>query len=166
MVDEFVVDSLAAVQRFFGISRTAAKEWKNTGMPIREDGRYDLKAVYQWWLAGEKYRYAVAARDAESDDDLEHAKLQIEVDHKRLKYQRELGELVGRDAAKSAVVQLFHRVRARLQAAPEELTTSLPQEIRTTVIEDAKHRVALILREMDLWSFEREVEDDTAAQAE
>jgi phage terminase Nu1 subunit (DNA packaging protein) len=157
--DEFVVDTLTAVQRFFSISRTAAKEWKNTGMPVREDGRYDLKAIHDWWLASEKYQYAVSAGQLKSEDDLKRAKLQIEVDHNELKYLRARGELVNRDAAKAAISQLFHRVRSRLSAAPEELASSLPADVRTGYIEDAKHRVALILREMQLWSFEKEVEE-------
>ena len=157
--DEFVVETLTAVQRFFGVSRTSTKEWKNSGMPVRSDGRYDLKEVFDWWLASERYTYAVTAGASQSSDDLEHAKLAIEVDHKRLKYLRELNELVDRGAAKAAVAQMFHRVRARLLAAPEELASSLPAEIRSGYIEDAKHRVSLVLREMEMWSFEKEVEE-------
>jgi hypothetical protein len=159
--DEFVYDTLTAVQRFFSVSRTATKEWKNADMPVREDGRYDLKAIFDWWLAGEKYQYAVTAgASRRSPDDLETAKLEIEVDHKRLKYQRELGDLVQREAAKAAVAQMFHRVRARLMAAPEELASSLPADTRSGYIADAKHRISLILREMELWSFEKEVEEE------
>lgn len=162
--DEFVVDTLTAVQRFFAISRTAAKEWKNTGMPVREDGRYDLKAIFEWWLASEKFRYAVTALEKSSEEDLERAKLQVEVDHKRLRYARELGELVLRESAKAAVSQMFHRVRSRLLAAPEELASSLPADIRAGYIADAKHKVSLILREMELWSFDKEVENAAESQ--
>jgi hypothetical protein len=160
--DEFVYDKLVTIQRFFGISRTASKDWKNSGMPVRSDGRYDLKEIFDWWKTTEKFAYAMGSHEPggrANGEDLETQKLAIEVDHRRLKYLRELNELVDRDAAKAAISQMFHRVRARLLAAPEELASSLPSDMRAAYIEDAKHRVSLILREMELWSFEKEVEE-------
>ena len=56
------------------------------------------------------------------------------------------GKLVDRDAAKAAVKSEIHRARARILAIPEELGTSLPSELRSDFVADAKRKVEQILK--------------------
>lgn len=151
--DEFVVRTMTSVARFFEVARPTLKDWRNRGMPVREDSRYDLREIFRWWKADKLPRIQHNQPKANTDN-LEQQKLEIEVAHKRLKLQIDAGELVQRELAHAMVENMFHRVRTRLEAIPEELSSSLPPEIRATYIEDAKQKVRLVLREMENWSLE------------
>jgi phage terminase Nu1 subunit (DNA packaging protein) len=154
--DEFVVPTLAGVQRFFNCSHQTSKEWRNQGMPVRDDGKYDLKAIFDWWLSKGKWRHTSHGKEAiaKARAPLEEQKLEVEVDHKRLKLARDKGELVERELAHATVEEMFHRVRTRLEAIPEELAASMPPEIRAAMVDDARSKIRLILRQMEHWSIE------------
>jgi len=154
--DEFHVSTLGSVQRFFGISRPTVKEWKNQGMPSAH-GSYDLREIFKWWLSSGKFRHAAAAVMQKKGSSLDDEKLAIEIELKRLKLQREAGELVSRVAALATVESMFHRIRARLEAIPDELGASLPVNTRAVFIDDTKTKIRLILREMENWSMDRSV---------
>ena len=153
--DEVVVSTLTAVQRFFDKSETTVHAWKNQGMPVREDGRYSLKDIYDWYRSSGKMA-RVEGAELPADAALQKQKLEIDIASRRLKYNRELGALVDREAAKAAVTQLFHKVRTRLLAAPEELGSALPPDIRATYTADARHKIDLILKEMENWGNEKQ----------
>lgn len=151
---EFVLPTLASVQRFFGISSATSKEWRRQGMPVDGRGRYNLRDIFHWWLeSGKADRWAAKRSKNVSLDD---EKLAIDIEIKRLKLQREAGELVERLAAYACLEQMFHRVRTRLEAIPEEIGSSFPPETRATVIDDVKSKIRLILREMEHWALEEE----------
>ncbi|MHB8953342.1 MAG: hypothetical protein ACYC4U_10270 [Pirellulaceae bacterium] len=142
--------TLSDVARLFGVSGNTAKEWKNVrGMPVEPDGSFDLVAIHAWW----RDRQAPKEKPAETTKiDLEKRKLSVECERRELALEEARGKLVNRDLMKAAVREMFHRVRARLQAAPEELGSGLPAEIRPGYIEEAKHRVRLILQELNSWA--------------
>jgi phage terminase Nu1 subunit (DNA packaging protein) len=151
--DEFVVNTLTAVARFFSVARPTVTEWRNSGMPVRDDGRYDLSMIFHWWKDSEKGT-RTKGTSSKPPASLETQKLEIEIAHKRLKLQMDAGELVNRELAYSTIESMFHRVRTRLEAIPEELSSSLPPDIRATYIEDSKQKIRLVLREMENWAID------------
>ena len=151
--NEFCVSTLTAVQRFYGVSWPTIKEWRNQGMPVRDDRLYDLREIFRWWIDSEKFKRTTGC-SIQPGNSLEEEKLRIEVETKRLKLQNEARELVKRQNAYATIENMFHRVRTRLESIPEELSSSLPPETRAAYIDDAKQKIRLILREMEHWSIE------------
>lgn len=45
-----IVKSLSAVGRHFRVSQPAVSKWKTNGMPIEEDGTYNLTRITAWRL--------------------------------------------------------------------------------------------------------------------
>ena len=146
---EVILNSASLVAVVFGVSENTVSGWRNAGLPVRDDGKYDLAAIHKWWREREEAKNRPKASDSMSD--LEKRKLQIEVDRREIQLNNERGKFVDRDAAKSTVTEMFHRVRNRLLAIPEELASSLPGDQRAGFVHDCKHRVNLVLSEMFHW---------------
>jgi phage terminase Nu1 subunit (DNA packaging protein) len=151
---QVIVDSGALVAVVFGVSENTVSDWRNRGMPVMTNGGYSLSEIHAWW----REREAAKAKPKATDDmaALELRKLQAEVEKRELQLEAARGALVDREAAKASVSEMFHRVRSRLLAAPEELATSVPADLRSQYITDARHRVTLILREMLTWALPEE----------
>jgi hypothetical protein len=116
------------------------------GMP-GAPGRYSVGDASRWRAEN----INVKTTDDDSRAELEKAKLRIDIQRAQLKLELEAGRLVDRQAFEAKVLQMFHRVRSRLQAAPAEVGSSIPSECRAEVIADLQHKISLILTEMEHW---------------
>ncbi len=117
-----------------------------------EKGAWDLSEIAKWRLARVPHRKAAAAGDGSDDDSktaLECEKLRIDNEHRALKLAKARGALVERDAVAVAISQMFHRVRSRLEALPDELASSWPPEIRADSLADSREKVALALKDLE-----------------
>lgn len=151
-----------------GVSRKTLNEWtRKPGFPESVDGKFVLIDVYEWWRdciagvtigprgPGGKVREAFGdddesdGADGKSKTELECEKLELENARRRLKLEAERGRLVLREAVKTKNERLFHRIRARLEATPEELASSLPPEIRSDYLADGRQKISLLLRELE-----------------
>ena len=131
-----------------GLSHRRVVQMVSEGMPITE-GAYSVDAALDWRSRN------ISVPSTHADDskaELEKAKLRIEVQRGELKLRKEAGELVERAAFESKVLQMFHRVRSRLQAIPGEVGSSIPPESRAETIADLQHKIALVLTEMEHWA--------------
>lgn len=131
--------------RFFDVSREAFSQWRAAGMPVEKDGSFDLIKIMRWKI---KARGITTA----SEQQLKCEKLEIQNAAARLKLREQQGELVSRTVVKAKLSDLFHRIRSRLEALPGELATVVAASQRTEFVADAKHKVRLVLREMQSWS--------------
>jgi hypothetical protein len=125
----------------------------------RIDGKkksYALDQIVQWlrahvWTA----RPPAATRPGEERldrDKLECERLWLENQRRELRLRTEAGELVSRTAAKAEVEQLFHAIRARLDAIPDEIAPSLPADLQAQVAADWKAKLKLIEKEIENWA--------------
>lgn len=148
----FTVPTLSAVAEFFGISVQAVKQWRSEtpAMP-GQPGGYPLDEIARWRIHRAEKTHD--HRDTEKSE-LQRDKLREEVEERRLKNLERRGQLVDRQAAKARVMQLFHRLRSRLEAFPEEVGNSLPPELQPDVIHDWKRKIRLLEKEIDQWSLE------------
>jgi predicted transcriptional regulator len=146
-------ETLAELAAFLGKSPHTVRHWlRHESFPRRDEQRgYDLAEVHHWVLAFEARKRKSAPQGEQTNAELEHEKLQIDVAARKLKLQQQAGELVLRENAYSTIETMFHKVRTRLQAIPEELASSLPPEVRAEYVHDAKHKIRLILTEMSNW---------------
>lgn len=151
-IPDVEVRSLKDVALAFGVHHdTVKKAWKGAGMPGKP-GAYPLVRIALWRIQRlqEQHR-AGSSADPESAAGLELRQLQIKVAREELKLRREANEVVGREAALASVEQIFHRVRSRLEAMPEEISASLPQAIRGEQLAVWKKKLQLVLRELEGW---------------
>lgn len=140
--------TLVEVSQFFGVDRTTVTDWRNKGMPGIA-GKFPLDEIAQW-LRREIYpaRNATKPDKDTSREELEEEKLRIGNAREMLKLQREAGELVDRAVAMAMWETGFNIVRSRLELLPEDLSTGVPAEHRIDLVEDAKKKIALALREL------------------
>ena len=122
-----------------------------------ERGHWPLDEIARWRIQYERERKSSRQIDPEQQDlksRLELAevlKAEADASLKELKLQLESGELVNREEAIATMEEMFHRVRARMESIPQELGTTFPPEMRSDLIADLRHKVRLVLREMEGW---------------
>lgn len=146
-----VVNSMAEVASFFGISSTTIySSWKVRGMP-GSDGAYDLGEIARWYVKWQPKQGGDSGGD-KTKTELECEKLEIENERRRLKLEMERGKLVLREATILEQEHVNHRIRSRLEAIPEELAASLPPELRADYLGDAKQKISLVLRELESYA--------------
>ena len=144
--------------------RSLYQDWRGKGCPGKCQHGYPVTAVIQWakdhvWRNGPGMN-PVDHGDADADpmslksryDIAEVLKMEFEAELKRLKVAKEKGLLVDRESVKAFVEEMFHRVRARLEQIPQEVATTVPPEIRADVMADFKHKISLVLRELEGWA--------------
>lgn len=152
----WIVSSRSQVAEFFGVTPTLVnRDWAHQGMPGSR-GNYPLDEIAQWrdGRLRETLRPGPSQEDKDLQERLEIAQVEkAEFDAKlqELKLRSARGELVNRDAAKAEVEEMFHRVRARLEQIPQEVAGTVPPELRADVIADWRHKVSLVLKEMEGW---------------
>lgn len=62
--------------------------------------------------------------------------------------EQRAGRLVDRDEVRREFTECVLRIKARLEAIPQELEMLFPPEVRTQVTRDVRDKIALILREL------------------
>ncbi len=154
--DAWTVKTLGDVARFFGLQLQTVKEWRTGSAPDPmpgSEGSWPLPEITRWRLR----KAMQVVREPGVISVLEKENFEIRNGRQRLKYQQELGELVSREAAKSACEQMFARISNRLDDLPDELGASIAPEQRGEIIDDVRQKLFLMKKEMAHWSFEEEV---------
>lgn len=148
-----VVRTLGEVAEWFGLELQTVKQWRvgPQGCP-GEEGHYDLQAIARWRLARSSARGPSQAKA-----DLEEQALRLGNARTELKLAREAGELVTRSAAKSAIRQMFSRLKSQLEQLPDALAPLVPNEVRTDFRRDCVERLRIFLQQLANFRFERDV---------
>ncbi|RKZ24927.1 hypothetical protein DRQ26_06740 [bacterium] len=90
-----IIASTQQVADFFGVSRRSISNWGQSGCPKLARGKWDLKAVFDWWIQN-----IGARRIEERDEDLKKAKLdywQAKGELEELKVKEKKKELISRE---------------------------------------------------------------------
>jgi len=105
-----IVKSLSAVGRHFKVSQPAVSKWKVKGMPVEDDGSYNLTRIAAW-------RALTVAREAESLEKVEGVDSEVLAEVKReLVRFRSLGEIYKLERA-----DVFASAQAKLLSLAEEI---------------------------------------------
>jgi hypothetical protein len=135
-----------------GVSKRTLEDYFARGCP-----RGSVAEVQQW-RADNLAKRAVVPPPGETAGpslaDLQRAKCAEEVRAKRLKNDLAEGQLLRRDAADRVLAELCLRVKARLEALPDELEMLLPADVRSVVKRDIDDKLRLVLKEMSAWTFD------------
>jgi len=156
----WIVETLREVAEFFEVSYATVKgEWRPARMP-GEQGAWDLQEILRWRDARRKSPAAGASHEVEIDGEpVTHAKLvtleQLEKYRtRRLKNDKAAGVLVDRLEVEREVGANYLRIKARLEAVPDELQMELPAKLRSQLRQRLESKVRLILTEIASWSQE------------
>lgn len=122
-----------------------------------DNGCYPLDEIARWKIEQERARLrpTVSDEDQSLRERLELAevlKAEFDADLKRMKVAEAEDRLIDKETAIAEIEEMFHRIRARLEQIPQELGTTIPPEIRADLIADMRHKVSLVLREMEGWA--------------
>jgi len=148
-----IVSSQSLLANELRISLPMVKTYFARGMPGVSNGGYDSGACIDWLREPGNPWGRIAAKD-EDKEELEKEALRVKIDRDKLKLEQESGALVERKAVWAGVMQVFHRIRSRLQAIPAEVGSSVPPDQRAQIIAVWKEKIVLVLSEMEHWEIE------------
>lgn len=152
----------AELGRLLGVNRKTIHEWRSKSTFPRptvtgKTEKWDVLDVFYWvfvthlrHLGEGGGNLPAAARKAE----LECVKLEQENERRQIKLEAERGKYVLRDAIYAEIESMFHRIRSRLEAVPDELASTVPPELRPDYLADARHKMGLVLKELESWGEE------------
>jgi phage terminase Nu1 subunit (DNA packaging protein) len=151
----WIVHNLGVVATFFRVQPgTVRGDWRQAGMPGTR-GRWDLQKIMEWKFSRGGDPVAPRARANGNGkaprNKLEEEKLAEDVRYKRLKNDLTEGELVYRRDSDLAWNTAMHRIRARLEMAPDEMEPHFPEEVRKTAKSDFDAFIRQLLQEMSHW---------------
>jgi phage terminase Nu1 subunit (DNA packaging protein) len=147
----WVVGAVRDVAGFFGVSVETIAKWRQKGMPGKP-GKFPLDKIAQWVRETIYPRQGAGQNGELSKAAAEHRKLMAEARTKELKLALLRGRLVERSAVMAENEQMFAKIKARLEAIPEEVGTSLPPALQQDIVADWQYKLNLILREIAGWS--------------
>ena len=144
------------LSRMMGVEPSTIRSWREKGMPFEDvngDELYVVTEAVLWWANWKEVIRLPSESETDPNDKeaLECEKLRLENARRELKLENERGRLVRRDNVLTQIEQMFHKIRSRLESAPEELASSLPPELRADYLADCRQKMGLILREMEGW---------------
>ena len=112
-----IVKSLSAIGRHFKVSQPAVSKWKMNGMPIEEDGTYNLTRITAW-------RALRVARETESLDKVEGVDLEVLAEVKKeLGRFRGLGEIYKMERS-----EIFASAQAKILSLAEDILDSIKRK--------------------------------------
>ncbi len=149
-----VVTTLGEVAEWFGLQLQTVKQWRvgPNGCP-GGDGVYNLQEIARWRVQqGKSGNGSTSAKQ-----ELEQESLVLTNARLSLKLRKEAGELVSRDAAKSAIRQMFAKLKSQLETLTEVLAPLVPSEVRVDFRRDCRERIVVFLQSLANFRFDREV---------
>lgn len=143
------VTTLKKIAEHFKVSySTVRAEWRTSGMPIEEDGTYDLDKIRIWHEA----RPGVSRKngDTVTNANIEKAKWdalikQEEFIRKKRSNEIDAGDYVPRFLVEQFFARIFIRFRDDLERVPLEMASSFPKSVRKDLVEQLKDRFASLL---------------------
>lgn len=135
------------VALFFGVSPQAVQAWRDRGMP-GSIGHFEAGAIARWLR--ERQADDRDRTGSKSDHEGENAKWAAEL--KKLRFAKEIGQLVDRGAVTAELTRLLNTIRQRLQAIPAELASGVEPSKRADFQIDLDSKIRLILTEMAAWA--------------
>jgi phage terminase Nu1 subunit (DNA packaging protein) len=143
----WLVGAVGDVAGFFGVSPETVTKWRQKGMPGKP-GKFPLDKIAQWVRETIYPRQGAGQNGELSKAAAEQRKLMAEARTKELKLALLRGRLVERSAVMAENEQMFAKIKARLEAIPEEVGTSLPPALQQDIVSDWRYKLDLVLREL------------------
>jgi hypothetical protein len=136
-VPQFIVKTLGDVAAFFDVALQTVKQWRvgADGMPGKP-GAFDLAEITRWRIEREKKNNRNAPEGSRKEQ-LEEAKLAIDVQKRKLQYDRLAGTLVDVDAVARLLERAIHEHNAQADQLHDRIEVLLPESLTT----DERERV-------------------------
>jgi phage terminase Nu1 subunit (DNA packaging protein) len=122
-----VVGTQEDVSRAFGVAARSVKRWSQSGMPKRDDGRYDIVDIAVWKYKRERVpgqgEPAAAQVGEAAQADIEYRKLRTLKE--KAEYERLIGTVVERSEVARVIGAKVTSVKNALLSIPRKLTPRL-----------------------------------------
>lgn len=133
-----VVETQGDVSRAFGKTKRTVENWKTDGMPVRDDGMYDLVKIAEWY-----FRRLFERKFANKKDEKESLEIdlkRIKVAEADLKLKERRGELIPHEEVKQQRIERIMAVKRVMFAVPRQVAAVLavmsdPREIEAYMTE-------------------------------
>ena len=127
-----IVETQGEVAKAFGKTKRTVENWKDSGMPVREDGMYELIMIAEWYYK-RKFERKFASNKVEKES-LDIDLKRIKVAEADLRLKERMGELISHDEVKKERVARIMTVERVMFAVPRQVAAVLaamtePQEI-------------------------------------
>jgi phage terminase Nu1 subunit (DNA packaging protein) len=152
------VSSRGKLARHLGVSVTMVGNYIDQGMPVLEDGSYDVEECLAWQAAMRASSGRPTKGDAGSENDLRERKLLAECEKleqetiaKRMKNDLLAGELVYRTDVVAECADMLSKFKAILESIPDDIAKEAPGEQRVGIRAIAKQSVDRARHLMAAW---------------
>ena len=150
------VKTLRAVSEEFGVSYTAVQgDWRQAGMPVEDDGTYDLVEIAAWCGMRRANRSGVQTRGDSNGNVMDAPALrrkvadakykELEVEKLQRSNDLSAGDYLKRTDVERLVASNCTFVRDELTRIPMEFKASFPKSVRTDLVKQLKVRLDLVL---------------------
>lgn len=132
---QWILNTQLDVAKFFKVRRRTVERWVAESMPTREDGRYDIRAIYLWRETREKQKKLPFDKKINWEDIKEEYQAKI----KKLEYEKLVGDVIPKEEVERERVARIIAVKRKLLSLPRALALQLvgldPREIEVRLNE-------------------------------
>lgn len=169
--EKVLVDTQLQVAKAFGVSERTVRNWVADDMPVRGDGRYDLKAIQGWkFVQAEKHPGGRKKKSAdESGQNWEEEYRKWKAMAEELRYKKMTGDLIDRADVEKGLIHISTVVKRAFLALPKSISPQLaglePREILRILTGKIRHIIGQfatnkIFEEIELQMSFDDLEDD------
>lgn len=120
-----VVETQEDVAKCFGVSIRTVAYWAKDGLPVREDGRFELKDILRWKKEREDAR---ANGNGVRKNDWDEKDKQFKAMQRELDFRKKSGELVEERDVSKAAFECARKIRDNFLMLPDRLSPILAAE--------------------------------------
>lgn len=145
-----LVDTQEQVAKSFGVRLRTVEYWVKDGMPVRPDGKYDLKDIQAWKFTrkGNNRGPSKGKKDLAYWDAVYR---EMKARSEMIRYRKHIGELVERRKIEEGLISISIAIKRTLLALPRALAPILgglePREIEKKLTDKIKETILLFARD-------------------
>ena len=123
-VSPSIVETQKYVARAFAVSARTVRYWIEDGMPVEEDGRFDLVRIQSWkFFKNEKK----GNKDNGSGEktNWEAKEIEFKAKLKEIAYKEKMGQLIDRSIAEEALSEIIITAKRQFLSLPKQIAPQL-----------------------------------------
>jgi len=137
---EGCVDSQVKVARLFAVSERTVNYWIREGMPVNNDGTYNIAAIQEWRYAWLNRKKKKDSKKIDWDEELKRRRaLKVELEIRAMRK-----ELIPRREAEREILREFGAIKQRLLGLPRIIAV----RIRGLTTRGAEHMIRRLMEEV------------------
>ena len=123
-VSPSIVETQKDVARAFAVSARTVRYWIEDGMPVEEDGRFDLVRI-QSWKFFKKEKKGNKDNGSGEKTNWEAKEIEFKAKLKEIAYKEKMGQLIDRSIAEEALSEIIITAKRQFLSLPKQIAPQL-----------------------------------------